>query len=173
MNEKMPNDNLNPYSLTKLAGEELIMMYYKIWGLPTIALRYFNVYGERMPTTGIYAPVLGIFLRQKTANEPVTVVGDGNQRRDFIHVKDVVAANILAATVTDKKAFGQAYNIGSGTNISILKLTQIIEKNHSNIKFLPKRVGEAKNTLADIRKAKKLLQFKPCINLLDWLNKQI
>jgi UDP-glucose 4-epimerase len=173
MKESMPNDNLNPYSLTKLAGEELVLMFNTIWGLPTIALRYFNVYGDRMPTTGIYAPVLGIFLRQKKANEPLTVVGNGSQKRDFVHVSDVINANICAATTSNVSALGQAFNIGSGTNISVLKLAQMIEKDTGRIKFLPSRIGEAQNTLADISKAKKLINYKPCINLVDWVNKQI
>ena len=173
MKETMPQDNLNPYSLTKLAGEELVIMFYKLWGLPTVALRYFNVYGERMPTTGIYAPVLGIFLRQKKAGQALTVVGTGKQQRDFIHVDDIINANMLAAFTTNKKAFGQAFNIGSGRNINVLELAKIIEKDSKKIKFLPSRVGEAKNTLADITKAKKILNFSPKINLQDWLLGQL
>jgi len=173
MKETMPNDNLNPYSLTKLAGEELVQLYYKIWGLPTVALRYFNVYGERMPTTGIYAPVLGIFLRQKKASEPITVVGDGSQRRDFVYVGDVVNANISAAARSDKKIFGQTFNIGTGKNISILEIAKIIEKDPSKIKFLPPRIGEAQNTKADISKAKKYLHYSPSLQVADWISKQL
>lgn len=173
MKETMPNDNLNPYSLTKLAGEELVQLYYKIWGLPTVALRYFNVYGERMPTTGIYAPVLGIFLRQKKAGEPITVVGDGSQRRDFVYVGDVVNANISAAARSDKKIFGQTFNIGTGKNISILEIAKIIEKDPSKIKFLPPRIGEAQNTKADISKAKKYLHYSPSLQVADWISKQL
>jgi len=173
MKETMPNDNLNPYSLTKLAGEELVQLYCKIWGLPTVALRYFNVYGERMPTTGIYAPVLGIFLRQKKAGEPITVVGDGSQRRDFVYVGDVVNANISAAARSDKKIFGQAFNIGTGKNISILEIAKLIEKDPSKIKFLPPRVGEAQNTKADISKAKKYLHYSPSLQVADWISKQL
>jgi len=173
MKETMPNDNLNPYSLTKLAGEELVQLYYKIWGLPTVALRYFNVYGGRMPTTGIYAPVLGIFLRQKKAGEPITVVGDGSQRRDFVYVGDVVNANISAAARSDKKIFGQTFNIGTGKNISILEIAKLIEKDPSKIKFLPPRIGEAQNTKADISKAKKYLHYSPSLQVADWISKQL
>ena len=173
MKETMPNDNLNPYSLTKLAGEELVQLYYKIWGLPTVALRYFNVYGGRMPTTGIYAPVLGIFLRQKKAGEPITVVGDGSQRRDFVYVGDVVNANISAAARSDKKIFGQTFNIGTGKNISILEIAKLIEEDPSKIKFLPPRIGEAQNTRADISKAKKYLHYSPSLQVADWISKQL
>ncbi|NBW56733.1 NAD-dependent epimerase/dehydratase family protein [bacterium] len=173
MKETMPNDNLNPYSLTKLAGEELVQMYYKIWGLPTVALRYFNVYGERMPTTGIYAPVLGIFLRQKKARQPITVVGNGSQKRDFVYVGDIVTANINAAAITDKSIFGQAFNIGTGKNISILEIAKLIESDPAKIKFLPPRIGEAQNTKADISKAKKYLHYKPSLQVADWISRQL
>lgn len=173
MKETMPNDNLNPYSLTKLAGEELVQLYYKIWGLPTVSLRYFNVYGERMPTTGIYAPVLGIFLRQKKAGEPITVVGSGSQKRDFVYVGDIVAANCNAAAISNKKIYGQAFNIGTGTNISILDIAKLIEKDKLKIKFLPPRIGEAQNTKANIAKARKCLHYKPSIRVEDWISKQL
>lgn len=172
LREDMPHDNLNPYSLTKIAGEELVRMFYSLWKLPTICLRYFNVYGERMPTTGIYAPVLGIFLKQKANKQPITVVGDGKQKRDFIHVKDIVQANLLAAITDNKKCFGEAFNIGTGKNITILKLAQIIEKDKKLIKFIPNRIGEAKDTLSDISKAIKLLKFKPRYTVQEWLNNQ-
>lgn len=171
--ETMPNDNLNPYSLTKIAGEELVMMFYQIWKLPTVCLRYFNVYGPRMPTTGPYAPVLGIFLKQKKEKQPITVVGSGNQKRDFIHVCDVVSANIKAALSTNKKCLGQTFNIGTGKNISILQLAQLVEKDKQNIKHVPERVGEAKNTLANITKAKKILKFNPSYDVKEWLINQI
>ena len=118
--ETQSDDCLNPYSVSKVAGEKLCKMYTQLYGLPTVAFRYFNVYGERQPLRGQYAPVIGIFLRQKAAGENLTIVGDGNQRRDFTHVSDVVRANILAATKeVDSEAFGQVYNIGTGTNYSI------------------------------------------------------
>ena len=93
--ETQSDDCLNPYSVSKVAGEKLCKMYTQLYGLPTVAFRYFNVYGERQPLRGQYAPVIGIFLRQKAAGEKLTIVGDGNQRRDFTHVSDVVRANIM------------------------------------------------------------------------------
>jgi UDP-glucose 4-epimerase len=173
LKETMPQDNLNPYSLTKMAGEELVIMFHKIWGLPTVCLRYFNVYGERMPSTGPYAPVLGIFLKQKKSNQPLTVVGDGKQKRDFIHVQDIVAANIKAALVEDKRCLGQAFNIGTGKNIIVLELAKTIESDKTKIQYLPERIGEARNTLADISKAKKILKFKPSYDVKEWLINQI
>ena len=166
--ETDPNDCLNPYSVSKVAGEELCKMYTNLYGLKTIIFRYFNVYGERSPTTGQYAPVIGIFLRQKNANEPLTIVGDGSQRRDFVHVHDVVNANILAAlTNIPDEYYGQVYNIGSGENISILEIAKIISDNYVHI---PPRDGEAKTTLSCIHKAKTLLNWQPNVKLLEWIS---
>ena len=103
-----PDDCLNPYSVSKVNGEKLCKMYTELYGLPTIIFRYFNVYGERQPLKGQYAPVIGIFLRQRAAGEPLTIIGDGNQRRDFTYVGDVVKANIMTAiTDVDSDAFGK------------------------------------------------------------------
>ena len=97
LNENMIPDCLNAYSVSKVSGEELCKMYSKLYGLETVIFRYFNVYGERQPLKGQYAPVIGIFLRQFKNNEPMTIIGDGSQRRDFTHVSDVVDANIKAS----------------------------------------------------------------------------
>lgn len=165
--ETDPNDCLNPYSVSKVAGEELCKMYTNLYGLKTIIFRYFNVYGERSPTTGQYAPVIGIFLRQKNANEPLTIVGDGSQRRDFVHVHDVVNANILAAlTNIPDEYYGQVYNIGSGENISILEIAKIISDNYVHI---PSRDGEAKTTLSCIDKSKNIFGWEPKFNVKDWI----
>jgi UDP-glucose 4-epimerase len=165
--ETDPNDCLNPYSVSKVCGEELCLMYTKLYGLKTIIFRYFNVYGERSPTTGQYAPVIGIFLKQRDNREPLTIVGDGKQRRDFVHVKDVVSANINAAEneIADEY-YGQMFNIGSGKNISILEIANLISDNYI---FIPPREGEAQTTLADIQKATTILKWKPSVKLEEWI----
>lgn len=169
--ETDPNDCLNPYSVSKVSGEDLCKMYTKLYGLKTITFRYFNVYGERSPTTGQYSPVIGIFLKQRNEGKPLTVVGDGSQRRDFIHVQDVVSANILAAVSEniDDEYYGQIFNIGSGENISVLEIAELIS---DNITFIPERSGEAKTTLADITKAQTVLNWNPNIDLKEWISKQ-
>tara|TARA_Y100000004_G_C8922086_1_gene415905 strand:+ start:54 stop:962 length:909 start_codon:yes stop_codon:yes gene_type:complete len=169
LTEDMPTDCLNPYSVTKVAGEDLCRMYNKLFGLKTVIFRYFNVYGERQPVKGQYAPVVGIFLRQRGDNQPLTIVGDGKQRRDFTHVKDVVEANILAATSDNNDIFGQTINIGVGSNVSILELASMVG---TEFTYLPERLGESRVTLADISKAWELLKWKPKTNLESWIKEQ-
>jgi UDP-glucose 4-epimerase len=161
------NDCLNPYSVSKVAGEELCTLYTKLYGLKTIIFRYFNVYGERSPTTGQYAPVIGIFLRQKNSSEPLTIVGDGEQRRDFVHVQDVANANVMAALANlDDESYGTVYNIGSGENISILEIAQLISDNYIHV---PPRDGEARTTLACIDKVRNTIGWQPKYNVKTWI----
>lgn len=167
-NEKQEPDCLNPYSVSKLNGEHLCKIYNNLFGMQTLVLRYFNVYGNRQPSKGIYAPVIGIFKRQKESGQNLTVVGDGSQRRDFVNVSDVVNANILAATKDlHNEYLGTPFNIGSGENISVLEIAESIS---NKIVFVPKREGEMKETLADISKAKKVLGWQPEISLSSYLN---
>ena len=165
--ETQPNDCLNPYSVSKVAGEELCKMYTRLYGLRTIIFRYFNVYGERAPRKGQYAPVTGIFMRQKEAGETLTIVGDGHQRRDFIYVGDVANANIMAAISNpDLDAYGQIYNVGTGTNYSIRQIARMISEDTINI---PPRPGEARTSLANINKIKKTFGWQPKMKLEDWI----
>ena len=168
--ETQPDDCLNPYSVSKVSGEKLCKMYTNLYGLPTILFRYFNVYGERQPLKGQYAPVVGIFLRQRAVGESLTIVGDGNQRRDFTHVRDVVQANILAATKeVDSDAFGQLYNVGTGNNYSINQIARMISDNTINIAPRP---GESRVTLANNQKLRRTFGWEPTIKLDDWINGQ-
>jgi nucleoside-diphosphate-sugar epimerase len=143
-------------------------MYTNLYGLPTIAFRYFNVYGERQPLKGQYAPVIGIFLRQRKDGEPLTIVGDGNQRRDFTYVGDVVNANVLAATKeVDSDAFGQLYNVGTGTNYSVNQVARMISDNTVNVAPRP---GEAQVSLANNQKLRKTFGWEPTMKLEDWVD---
>tara|TARA_R110000824_G_scaffold69822_2_gene179687 strand:- start:6458 stop:7354 length:897 start_codon:yes stop_codon:yes gene_type:complete len=170
LKEDMPRDCLNPYAVTKTAGEDLAKMYYTLWGLKTVSFRYFNVYGEGQPHTGQYAPVIGIFLRQLKEKGSLTIVGDGLQSRDFVYINDVVDANMLAMETDKEEAFGEVFNIGSGSNISILDIANLISDNHE---FQPSRLGEAQHTIADITKAKEVLGFNPKGNVSNWIKKQL
>lgn len=155
---------LNPYAYSKLMAEMLIGQYVQNYGLRACILRYFNVYGPRQPTEGQYATVIGIFLRQLKNNEPFTIVPDGNQRRDFTWVGDVVDANILAME-SDTVYKGEIINIGSGKNYSILEVAEMVGGKGYPAVFIKPRKGEAKATLADISKAKKFLGWEPKISL--------
>lgn len=164
--ETQASDPLTPYSTAKVFGENLARVYYNLYGLETISLRYFNVYGDRQPLKGQYAPVIGLFLKQNNYGKPLTVVGDGLQRRDFTHISDVVEANILASQIKD--GLGEVYNIGYGSNYSILDIANMIS---NDIKFIPSRVGEVQETLASNVKFKELTGWMPKVSLIEWLKK--
>ena len=163
--ESMARDCLNPYSVTKVAGEDIVLMYSRLYGIDTLIFRYFNVYGERQPIKGQYAPVIGLFQKMKNEGLDMTVVGDGQARRDYTHVSDVVNANIIAANL-DLKCDGEVINIGTGVNYSVMDLVDMIGGPY---KHIAPRKGEAKETLADINKAKKILNWEPKIKLEDWI----
>ena len=167
--ETQPDDCLNPYSASKVAAEKFCKMYSDLYGLETIVLRYFNVFGERSPRRGQYAPVIGIFDRQRLSGEALTIVGDGTQRRDFIYVGDVAKANLIAAEATlDKKYFGQVFNIGSGINYSVQEIADAISDNQT---YIPKRDGEMETTWSNIEKASEILGWKPEVDVLEWIKK--
>ena len=166
LHEDMPTDCLNPYSVGKVGGEEVCKMYTKLFGLETVRFRYFNVYGNRSPTKGQYAPVIGLFFQQVMKKEPMTVVGDGTRRRDYTHVSDIVEANILAATC-ENDCVGELFNLGNGVNYSVLDIVKMIGKPFIHIKD---RVGEADITLADNTKAKNILAWNPKVVLPEWIN---
>jgi len=165
--ETQPDDCLNPYSVTKIAGEKLCKMYTDLFGMKTVTFRYFNVYGDRAPRTGQYSPVIGIFFRQRDANEDLTIVGDGEQRRDFVHVSDVVSANLAAAfNDVDDEHYGQVYNVGSGKNYSVNEIASWISDKQVH---LPERVGEVRVSLANINKIKNVFGWEPKVDLEEWV----
>lgn len=156
-------DPMCPYALHKQIGEEYLQLFYKIYNLNSVSLRYFNVFGERAPKEGPYVPVVGIFLRQKEAGENLTIVGDGKQNRDFVHVKDVARANLMAALDQREGAF--AYNVGSGEATSII---DIAKKISDKLEHIPERF-EYKNARSDVSKIKRELNWEYKIKLFDWL----
>ena len=148
-----------PYALTKRLGEELVMHWAQIYKLPALSLRFFNVYGPRSRTSGTYGAVFGVFLRQKLAGKPFTVVGDGEQTRDFTFVTDIAQA-ILIAVKSDRS--GQIYNVGSGATVSVNRLVKLLGGDKVHI---PKRPGEPKSTFADISKILSELGWKPQVSI--------
>ncbi len=148
-----------PYALTKRLGEELVMHWAQLYSLPAIALRLFNVYGPRSRTSGTYGAVLGVFLAQKLAGKPFTVVGDGTQTRDFTYVTDVAHAFLTAAK---SSRCAEIYNVGSGETISVNRLVELIGGEVTNI---PKRPGEPDCTYADIARIRRDLNWEPKIKI--------
>lgn len=161
LKEDMVASPLNPYALQKYVGELYLRVFFEIYGLPTVSLRYFNVYGPRAGAEGAYATVIPVFLRQKSVHEPLTIDGDGEQTRDFSHISDVVRANILAME-SDKAGKGEVINIGAGDGHSVNKIAKIVGGETISS---PVRSGDIRHTLADITRAKELLGWEPKVKL--------
>lgn len=160
-----------PYALTKYQGEELVMHWSRTYGIPSISLRLFNVYGPRVRTNGAYGAVFGVFLAQKANAQPFTVVGDGQQTRDFTYVTDVARAFVMAAA---SEISGEIMNVGSGNHYSVNRLVELLE---GDVVYVPKRPGEPDCTFADTTKIRTLLKWQPEIsfetgvaNMLDHIN---
>jgi UDP-glucose 4-epimerase len=168
--ETMPEDCLNPYSVAKVAGEKMCKMYSDLFGLETIIFRYFNVYGDREPTKGQYAPVVGLFLRQAKAGQPLTIVGDGEQRRDFTHVDDIVQANLDAMNYAGTDHFGTVFNVGTGINHSVNELAALIS---DNVTFIPPRIGESRVTKASIYKINKTFGWNPTKEIENYIEDKL
>jgi len=166
--EDMERDCLNAYSVTKCAGEDFCKIFCDMYGMETVTFRYFNVYGERQPTKGQYAPVIGLFFKQMQEGKPMTIVGDGLQRRDFTYVGDVVEANIKAATTNNKKVFGEIFNIGTGINYNIFDLIKMIGGKYPYV-HIPPRLAEIRESLSNCLKAHESLEWKPKTKLEDWI----
>ena len=148
-----------PYALTKRLGEELVMHWAQLYNLPAIALRLFNVYGPRSRTSGTYGAVLGVFLAQKLANKPFTVVGDGTQTRDFTYVTDVANAFLTAA---QSSVCEEIFNVGSGETVSVNRLVELLG---GEVTYIPKRPGEPDCTYADIAKIRRELKWQPKVDI--------
>lgn len=164
--ENHPTDPLSPYGLQKLIGEQYCRVFYHCYGLETVSLRYFNVFGERQSLDGAYKLVMGIFADQRLKGKPLTITGDGEQRRDFTYVGDVVKANILASSslLVGK---GESINIGNGDNRSVNEIADLIG---GPKEYIEKRF-EPEQTLADNTKAKQLLGWQPTTTVEEWIPK--
>ena len=148
-----------PYALTKSIGEELVLHWADVYGLPALSLRFFNVYGPRSRTSGTYGAVFGVFLAQKLAEKPFTVVGDGEQTRDFTYVSDIVDALVASA---QSDLTGRVYNVGSGATVSVNRLVELLGGDKVHI---PKRPGEPDCTFADISRIQKELGWQPKVSI--------
>ncbi|KKT17635.1 MAG: hypothetical protein UV98_C0004G0003 [Parcubacteria group bacterium GW2011_GWB1_43_6] len=165
LKENMISHPKNMYALSKLFGEDMCKVFSRLYGLNTVSLRYFNVYGPRQLHTGAYATVIGVFLKQWASGKPLTITGDGKIRRDFTHISDVVCANLLAMR-SAKACGGEIINIGSGKNYSINEVAATVLNSSKGLSvvYIPPRPAESKVTLADVSKARRLLSWKPRID---------
>lgn len=165
-------DCLNAYSLSKLHGEQICKLYSTMYGVDTICFRGFNIYGKRMPRKGQYALVMGIFQRLLSEGKALTITGDGEQRRDFIHVDDV-CRGLIAGMETQTTQGGSVYNLGTGRSLSINHVASLMrEKWKSNLPFeyLPRRLGEAMLTCADISSIQGNLSWQPKVSIEEWID---
>lgn len=156
--ESFPCVPKHPYGLTKYLGEQLVMHWASVYGLPAVSLRLFNVYGPRSRTTGAYGAVFGVFLKQKLSGRPYTVVGNGEQTRDFTFVSDIATAFLAAA---ESEVTAKALNVGSGGTYSINKLVGLLG---GDVVHLPKRPGEPDSTYADTTQIRQLLKWEPRVD---------
>lgn len=173
--ETMKPNPKSPYAISKLAGEYYCNVFYKLYSLPTIALRYFNVFGYKQDPNSQYSAVIPKFLSSINEGKEITIYGDGSQTRDFTFIENVINANLLAVE-SDKSHFGDFFNVACGDSIS---LNQMVEHMFSltgkktKIKYEEPRVGDVKHSLADITKISSGLKYKPSVNTKDGLSKII
>ena len=164
-NPNMPADCLNPYSMSKWMGEQICKLYDQLYDFNSTILRYFNVYGPREPIKGQYAPVIGLFKRQSREGLPMTIVGDGEQRRDFTYIDDIVEANVKSIKKSDLET--KIYNVGTGKNYSINEITNMIG---GEVKIISDRPAEVRETLADIQTTVEDLSWHPRHSLEEMIN---
>ena len=157
--EEAPMRPQYPYALTKLLGEQCVLHWGRVYGLPVVSLRLFNVYGRRSRTSGTYGAVFGVFLAQKLQGRPFTVVGDGTQSRDFTFVSDVVDAFVTAA---ESDVAGEVFNVGTGSPVSVNRLVALLR---GDVVHVPKRPGEPDRTHADVRKIGARLGWRPKVSI--------
>ena len=168
LSERGPVSALSPYGLQKLVGEQYCELYSKIYDIETVSLRYFNVFGEGMPTTGSYCSLIGSFMKRLADQKPLQIYGDGTQSRDFVYVKDVVAAN-WAASQSDNVGKGESINVGTAKATTVNEIAEVF---NLPCDFLPKRL-EPSISICDNTKAKNLLSWQPSVKVVDWLNENI
>jgi nucleoside-diphosphate-sugar epimerase len=173
--ETMPKEPISPYGLDKLAGETYCVLFTQLYGLETVSLRYFNVFGPRQDPGSEYAAVIPKFVTLMQEGKPATINGDGSQTRDFTFIDNVVQANLRAAEAPPE-ACGQYYNVACGERISLLELVEAIGRvlgRSIDPVFGPPRPGDIQHSLADIEKARRLLGYEPSVRLEEGLRRVI
>ena len=173
--DMLPNPN-SPYATAKLAGEYYMKTFYRCYGLETVCLRYFNVFGPRQDPSSPYSGVLAKFISQMLNGEPPTIFGDGKQSRDFTFVENVVSANLLASKSRDREVAGGVFNVATGHRVDLYQTFQILKKltgYSGDVKYGPERAGDVKHSLADISRAERCLGYKPTVDFEQGLGRTV
>jgi UDP-glucose 4-epimerase len=171
----LPNP-ISPYAVAKLTGEYYMSAFYRCYGLETVALRYFNVFGPHQDPTSMYSGVLARFITQMLAQQPTTIFGDGEQSRDFTFVENVVSANLLACTAAAQQAAGKAFNVATGQRFSLNETFKVLAKltgYKGEAAYAPERPGDIKHSLADISLAQQHLAYRPLVDFEEGLKRTI
>lgn len=174
--EDMPPNPISPYAVAKLAGEFYMTSFYRCYGLETVSLRYFNIFGPRQDPTSPYSGVLAKFITQMLQGEPPTIFGDGAQSRDFTYVDNAVAANLLACQTPAAAVAGRVFNIATGRRVDLNETFQTLKKiiaYPGDVNYAPERPGDVKHSLADLTQAEKHLGYKPKVDFEEGLRRTI
>lgn len=174
--EEMLPAPLSPYAVSKLAGELYMNVFHRVYGLQTVTLRYFNVFGPHQDPTSQYSGVLAVFISRMLRNQTPTIYGDGEQSRDFTYIENVIAGNILAASADADRVAGRVFNIATGTRVSLnetVKLLREMTGYKGEVSYGKERAGDVKHSLADISAATSELAYKPSVSFREGLQKTV
>jgi UDP-glucose 4-epimerase len=174
--EDMPPNPISPYAVAKLTGEYYMASFWRCYGLETVSLRYFNIFGPRQDPTSPYSGVLAKFITQMLRSEQPTIFGDGRQSRDFTYVENVVHANLLACSAASKKVVGRMFNVATGSRIGLTETFRVLKKltgYSGEAKYGPERAGDVKHSLADLSLAKKHLGYQPSVSFEEGLRRTV
>jgi len=174
--EDMQPNPISPYAVAKLTGEYYMTSFWRCYGLETVSLRYFNIFGPRQDPTSPYSGVLAKFITQMLQNKPCVIYGDGKQSRDFTYVDNVVNANLLACKAPANEVSGQVFNVATGTRVDLNQTVEILKKltGYSNeVSYTPERAGDVKHSLADLSRANKHLGYRPTVDFEEGLRRTI
>jgi len=167
---------ISPYAVAKLASEYYMKSFYRCYGLETVCLRYFNIFGPRQDPSSPYSGVLAKFITLMLKGEPPTIFGDGTQSRDFTYIENVVSANLLAAKASAAQVNGEVFNIATGTRFDLNQTFQLLKKIigfPGKVNYAPERAGDVKHSLADLSRSEKQLGYKPLVNFEEGLRRTV
>jgi len=174
--EDMPPNPISPYAVAKLASEYYMTSFYRCYGLETVSLRYFNIFGPRQDPTSPYSGVLAKFITQMLAGEQPTILGDGEQSRDFTYVDNAVSANLLACTAPADQVAGKVFNVATGARVNLNETFRVLKKLigfAGDAKYGPERSGDVKHSLADLSRSEKCLGYRPAVDFEEGLRRTI